>query len=1239
MRLLRLSIIPLLLLVPLFLLGQAGTSTLHGTVSDEKGAVLANAEITLTDTATGLTLTRTSGADGTYTFPQVKPATYQVTIKAPGFKTEIQTVTLAVNLPATLNVTMAVGAVAETVEVTSEAVQVNTTDATMGNNFNTNQIQNLPFEGRNVVEILSLQPGVSYVGNNVNQDYDSRGGSVNGARSDQSNITLDGIDNNDQLNGYAFTGVLRSTLDSVQEFRVTTTSGNADAGYGSGAQVTMITKSGTNNLHGSAYFYFRPTIASANDWFNKKAQFDNGLNNTPPRLDRKTYGVTVGGPIKKDKVFFFLNYEAQRTKEEGQITRTVPTASLRAGNIIYETAGGGLQTLTPADLLAMDPLGIGPSQAVLNIWNSSYPLPNGNQTGDGYNLASYTFPAPTPQELNTYIAKIDVNLTDRQNLFVRGNLQNDYTSFAPEFPGLPPNSKNVDNTKGIAVGHSWTITNNIVNSFRYGFIRQGGGNGGISRTDLVYFRDMANIDNGYYSTLRKVPVNNFVDDLTWIKGKHTIQGGINWRLVHNDRISDTLSYNSGITNASWFVNSGMGTKGGYFDPVVYGYPALSSAFRSSYDTPLVALIGMVTQVNTNYNVLLGPDSASYYASGASIPRNFRAFEGEWYMQDTWKVKPNLTLTFGLRHSLLQPPYEANGQQVAPTFSLHDWFEQRRAAALLGQTYHPVIQFDRSGQANGRDPYWAWDYKNFAPRFALAYSPGFDNSFLKRIFGESGKSSIRAGFGMYYDHFGQGIVNQFDQYGSFGLSTGLTNAANILTAATAPRFTDTHTVPASLIPSAPSTSYPLTSPTDPFGSGFAITWGLDDKLKTPYSYAFNLSFERELKGGMTLELAYLGRLGRHLMQQVDLAMYQNLVDPASGMDYFTAATMLSKYGYAGTPYSQIAAIPYWEHMFPTANAVGCEGAYANNTQCIYDQLWQYFLGNETSALYVMDLYGFPDYSINGPLAYYDDQYSSLEAWQSGGTSSYHAGQFILRKRNSHGLQFDFNYTFGKSIDLGSDAERLNAINGQSSSFVYNSWSPRQMKAVSDWDTRHQINSNWIYELPFGKGKWIGNGAGSVADGFIGGWQLSGLFRWTSGLPFGIQNGYGYWPTNWNFTGQSDQISPITTGVYRDSSGDPYVFAGNPNDFASHFRFSYPGQSGQRNNLRGPGYFSVDMGLAKTFKLHENHKLRMSWEVFNVTNSVRFNVNSLDNSVSSGAFGKFSATLTKPRVMQFAARYSF
>lgn len=351
MKLFRAGVLLLTVLLPVVLLGQTATTNLHGTVSDVHGAVIANAEVTLTDTTTGYKLTRNSGSDGTYQFVQVKPSTYEVIVKAAGFKTESQSVTLRVNLPATLNVTLNIGAVSEVIDVTGEAAQVNTTDATVGNNFNINQIQNLPFEGRNVVEILSLQPGVSYVGNNVDQNYDSRGGSVNGARSDQSNITLDGIDNNDQLNGYAFTGVLRSTLDSVQEFRVTTTSGNADAGRGSGAQVTLVTKTGTNNWHGSGYFYFRPTITSANDWFNKKAQVESGLSNTAPRLDRKTYGMTLGGPIKKNKAFFFLNYEAQRTKEESQQVRTVPTDSLRAGNIIYKTCpeptcGGGAVTPT-----------------------------------------------------------------------------------------------------------------------------------------------------------------------------------------------------------------------------------------------------------------------------------------------------------------------------------------------------------------------------------------------------------------------------------------------------------------------------------------------------------------------------------------------------------------------------------------------------------------------------------------------------------------------------------------------------------------------------------------------------------------------------------------------------------------------------------------------------------------------------------------------------------------------------
>jgi hypothetical protein len=343
-------------------LGQSSTSSLRGTVSDPQGAVLAGASVTLTNANTGFSQsTKTDGA-GVYQFLQVPPGTYTLTVSMAGFATlKEENLQLLVNLPATANVTMRLKTDIATVEVQSASVQVNTQDATLGNAFGTSQIESLPFEGRDPTQILSLQPGVIFVGTKVDQNQDSRGGSVNGARSDQTNITLDGIDDNDQVKGFAFKGALRSTLDSLQEFRVTTSSANADEGRSSGAQVSLVTKGGTNNLHGSLYEYNRTNVGYANDWFNKQSQLQSGLPNVPGQLIRNTFGATFGGPIVKNRVFFFLAYEGQRTRENTQATRVVPSDSLRQGIMSYDCTGdpacpaGGIETLTPQDLATMDP--------------------------------------------------------------------------------------------------------------------------------------------------------------------------------------------------------------------------------------------------------------------------------------------------------------------------------------------------------------------------------------------------------------------------------------------------------------------------------------------------------------------------------------------------------------------------------------------------------------------------------------------------------------------------------------------------------------------------------------------------------------------------------------------------------------------------------------------------------------------------------------------------------------------
>src|ERR1019366_5573824 len=440
-----------------------------------------------------------------------------------------------------------------------------TTDATIGNSVSNSTIQALPMEGRNVPDLLSLQPGVLYLGRQIDQTVDSRSGAVAGARSDQTNVTLDGIDDNDQTNGFAFTGVLRSTIDSVQEFRVTPAQANGDAGRTSGAQVVLLTKSGTNQLHGSVYEYNRNTAFAANDWFNKQAQLAAGLPDKPGQLIRNTFGATFGGAIKKNKLFYFLNYEGQRTAENQQQTLTVPTASLRAGNVQYVDANGNTDTLTPAQIANMDPgctactFGPGVNPNTLAVFNK-YPLPNGQVFGDGLNTASFTWSAPNPTVLNTYIAKIDYNM-GAHSLFVRGNLQNDKTSGPPQFPGDPPSYLLTNNSKGIAAGDVWTLGTHLINSFHYGYIRQGVGTIGAGNGPYVDFVGLSPLNAENRTTIRDVPVHNFTDDLTWVKHDHTLQFGVNYRMIHNLSQSNAISYSSADGNFSYISLSGIANTG------------------------------------------------------------------------------------------------------------------------------------------------------------------------------------------------------------------------------------------------------------------------------------------------------------------------------------------------------------------------------------------------------------------------------------------------------------------------------------------------------------------------------------------------------------------------------------------------------------------------------------------------------------------------------------------------------
>jgi hypothetical protein len=1241
------------------LFAQNATTSLRGSIKDPSGAVVPGATITLTDNATGKVLQATSNSAGDYQFNQIPPAKYAIKVSATGFADQSKVAELLVNQPATIDFSLRLQASNEVVTVSADAQTLNTTDATLGNSVNNATIQALPSEGRNVPELLALQPGVLYLGHENDRTMDSRSGSVNGARSDQGNVTLDGLDDNDQVNGFAFMGVLRSTLDSVEEFRVTTSNANADAGRSSGAQLSLVTKSGTNQFHGSAYEYHRPTFTVANDWFNKQAQIASGEPNIPGKLIRNTFGAAVGGPILKDKLFFFANYEGQRTAENVQVTQTVPTASYRQGNLTYvgDTPSGGtaIQTLSPGQVAQMDtdcvgngvcPWGPGPNPNVLSYFQQ-FPLNNGFATGDGYNYGSYTFSSPAPASLNTSILKLDWTPNDKHRLFVRGNLQKDTTAGAENFPGQPPQFFIIDNTKGIGGGDTWMITPNLVNDIRYGFVRQGYSNRGIGQGDYVDFRFMSSLTAETRTTVVHVPVHNIVDNLSWTKKSHTVSLGVNWRLIHNDRGGDSNSFNGASTNPYWLGGNPP-------DPSAFGQLAVDNGFSNSYGIAYANLVGTVPSVTqvSNYQVANGGATGNLLPDGSFINRHFKANEFEYYLQDSWRVRPNLTLTFGIRHTILQTPYEVNGQQIAPTVDTHNWFMRRGAAAAAGQVFEDDLAFAPNGPVNHRPGYWAKSKNNIAPRFALAYSPDT-------------KTSIRAGFGIFYDHYGQAIVNSFDQLGSFGLLTSLQNPAGVQGYETAPRFTGRHNLPdVGLPPQAPTVTYPYTVPQ----GSFLITWGADSKLKTPYSEAIDFSVQREIPGGFTVDVAYVGRLGRHLLQQLDLAEPVNFRDTKSGSDYFTAGSQLSRLvdENDGNPNATVPVIPYFENVFPYMAGYDYPGESA--TQAIYTNEWapyRYSLG-ETTSLADLDFYscGLPPDQQLYPCPYaaprfWQDQFSSLYAWSSIGMSYYNAAQIILRHPVSHGLQFDFSYTFSRSIDMGSDTERSSELatsvsdTGNANSFteIINSWKPYLNRAVSDFDTTHLITLDWVYQLPFGQGQHYGNGVNRLVDAFIGGWQWSGLTRWTSGLPFYVYS--PGWSTNWQIEGYG-----VVTGKVKLHK---HIVNGAPNAFAdpdainsgiqnggSPIRLPYPGEAGQRNNFRGDGIFNIDSGLTKSWKITEAQNIKFAWEVFNVTNSVRFDANptgvvsgqsSFNGQLSSGTLGAYASTMSKPRKMQFSLRYSF
>ncbi len=1231
--------------------GQAVTS-LSGVVTDPTGAAIPGTSIKLTNIEINTVRETSSDGEGRYSFSALAPGLYKLLGKKDGFAdVSVQNLRLLVNTPATVNVAFEkVGSLSQTIEVSAETAQLNTVDATLGNSFGTKPILQLPFEGRNVAKMLSLQAGVSWVGDtdSVNGGVSvatDRGGVVNGGRSDQSNLTLDGVDNNNQQTRQAFTGIMRVTLDSVQEFRVTTTNANADSSRGSGAQVSLVTKSGTNTLHGSAYEYLRNKAANANSFFN------NQIGLKTPKLNRNIFGASLGAPIKKDKLFIFGNYEGRRDVREDNVLRTVPTDSIRNGIASFVSQAGGVVQIGSAELASRLNYAPGANQAALDLFKS-YPAPNDFTAGDGLNSAGYRFNAPKKDKFDTYISRLDYVVNGKHNLFARGQLQDDIERGTPQFPGQAPNFQDLTNSKGLALGWNAVWSNHLVSSTRWGLTRQSFESAGIGTYALVRFTRLYDNRVGLDRSSRVItPTQNLTHDFTLNKGAHTLQFGGSYRYYTIDRLNYGNSYFSAQSNSSWLTGSGQILSAPWVGTAADPASArIAPGSRTQFNDAIASIFGLVTQVTSNYNYLPTGGGVTALAQGAPAPRKFRGEESEMFFQDTWKLARGITLTAGLRYQYWPAVYEANGVQTSPNIRLSEWFDTRVANAgsgLAGQTGLPPISYNLASSAQGRPLYD--NMHNWSPRLSIALSPQGNDGLTKLLFGGAGKSVLRMGWGLYYDSFGAGLVRGVDA-SALGLSTSLNNASARLTLADTPRFTTLFSIPASIVTPAPPAAFPVVQP-----NNFAITNSLDDRLRAPYVMRYNVSFQREIKEGWTVNLAYVGSAGRRTLTSEDLATPLNIRDPQSGTTWYQAAQALLGQlpldarrqlgNVTDATIRGIKPIAYFENLFP-----GLAGGGLTATQGMAQQFADGF-PDSTAVLENLDRFQDPSASRLGRFAFYSPQFSYLRAIRSVGFSSYNSFQLGTRKSFKNGDQIDFNWTYSHSIDLGSTTEN-NADAGRG--IIINPYNRRQMRASSDFDQRHNINGNYVYNLPIGKGGRYLTNVNSVLNQIVGGWQLGGLYRWTTGLPVSVGHNRT-WPTNYNWAGNATTVGSFVDGTNKNGASpvkiaNPANEARNsgPNIFKDPvaaqqaFGFTLPGEIGDRNHVRGDGIFNIDMSLAKNFKMpyKETHNLQFRWEVFNVTNTVRFDPLNANIGLSQlSNFGKYTGTLQPSRVMQFSLRYDF
>lgn len=1256
-HLLKIALLSVVILFATEAHAQDATS-MTGIVTDSTGAVIPDTVVTLSNTSTGLTFTQTTDSRGSYRFANVPPTTgYRATFSHDGFAVAtISDIALAVAAVRTQNVTLKPGTV-ETIEVSAgeAAVTLNTSDASIGNNMSIGQLNELPVYNRTsgISTLFTQQPGV-----------DSFQGAVTGARIDQTAVTLDGMDVNDLATAQTFLVVANAPVDSVEQFSGAVAGLVPSVGTGSGGQFQLVTKSGSNAFHGNVNEYHRDTTTVANDWFDNL----NGIPRTP--LIRNQFGGSVGGPIKRDKLFFFFDLADSRIVESSSSEPIVPLAAFRNGALNYINNGPGcgdssrlntqpncISTLNAAQLASLDPAGVGFNRDVLAYINARYPQANDLTQGDGVNTGGYRFTSPTPDNEITYVGRADFNLAQAQRLFGRFTIERrDAINELPRFKSDPVTHPYTDRSYGYVISHVWTIGPNKVNQIYFGDT--------VSKYDFpdTYNPTGANQYSftGFSGPLttfngqrRRIPVPMVRDDFNWQRGAHSLTLGGTFKFIktNTNHVSNFNFVSAGL--------AGFALSGGLDSSVRPGNIARGGAANASnvavndYDNVFTSALGVIGQIATNFTY---DNKGHAQPAGSGGPRAYRFFETEAYLGDTWKATSKLTISYGVRYQLYSVPYEVHGNESVPNpISLNSYVKARLAQGASGNTSNsglPLFVDVLGGKANHGPNMYGMSYKDIAPRVAFSYSPF-----------KSQGTVLNAGAGIVYDRTVINAVNFLQDQTSFLFFNQQTNqfgSGNIrATLASNPRLGANLAYPSSLNPAPAPVATPYSPNVDSTGMPFGLaadsfSFQADPALKNPYSIALNAGVQQQLPGHVVLKVNYVGRLGRRLLADADASQVIDVPDYTgksrqSMASAFAGLTTQLRTGEALTPQ------PWFENVL--LPGTGASVGFQNNTELVAAMAGEYAskgdISDSLAALATYSYYfgftGFLPTNIGIP-----SQFATNAYLTNMGSSSYHGMLVTVDKNVSDGLRAEFNYTWSHSIDNTSLSANDNAIYG-GNGYICDILHPRACRASSDFDVRQEITSNFNYDLPVGQGRTFLASSPRWVDETIGGWGFSGLVSYRTGLALT--------PYSDAFLASFDNnVAAIFTGNKADlktsvnidrASKTVYGFKGGAagaSKVLAEFRGPIGLEYGQRNLVRGPGAFFFDAGLAKTFAIVPDRlNLKFRADAFNLFNHPNFGAPALDIVTNASNFGQITSTNQNPsssavaaddaRVAQFSLRLEF